>query len=112
MASKYKEEDRRFFYQQNDRLSRKRRVKKLKKQLFSLLGRRCALCGGDDDLEIDHVNGRSWDVRKSNQEVRWRRYLKELESGIPLRVLCASCNGKLGGQTGWYKNLTRKQAQS
>lgn len=62
--------------------------------------RRCAHCGkrkrSYDGLEIDHKNGRTWNLEKVNRWSRIARYWREYEAGVPLQALCRSCNGKDG----------------
>jgi len=55
----------------------------------------CAKCGAYhsfDRLEIDHVDGRDWNLRKVNAWRRVARYWREFLSGVRMRVLCRSCN--------------------
>jgi hypothetical protein len=56
----------------------------------------CARCRrylSFDLLEIDHVDGATWNQRACNAWVRAARYWRELEEGVRLRALCRSCNG-------------------
>lgn len=79
----------------------KTRQKALKAQerlqaLVQKLGGRCANIDCAEpfrNLEIDHINGRDWDIRKFSQMGRVRRYEKEALLGL-LQVLCTSCNKK------------------
>lgn len=65
---------------------------KLKRQeLIDFLGGKCALCGEKVDLEIDHPNGRNWDVRALSSYSRVVRYWQEALQGL-IRVLCSTCN--------------------
>lgn len=64
--------------------------------IIDVLGRKCANPFGDcltpfHELELDHINGRDWDVTKFSQMGRVRRYEKEAKLGL-LQVLCTSCN--------------------
>jgi hypothetical protein len=45
-----------------------------------------------DRLEVDHIDGRDWNLRSVNAWRRVARYWREFLSGIRLRVLCRSCN--------------------
>jgi hypothetical protein len=61
---------------------------------------RCACCQRDlspDLLEVDHVNGRAWLLRKLNRWARVARYWREFLAGVELRALCRHCNARLGG---------------
>ena len=61
---------------------------------------RCSCCDRDltcDLLEVDHVNGRNWELQHTSRWARVARYWREYESGVPMRVLCRSCNARLGG---------------
>ena len=64
--------------------------------LKTALGGHCAVCGEDDFgcLEIDHMLGCTWVQRRLNTRQRWARYLDEYRRGVPLRLLCRSCNGR------------------
>jgi len=43
-------------------------------------------------LQIDHVHGRTWDLRRLNRWARARRYWREHTDGVELRALCSKCN--------------------
>lgn len=61
---------------------------------------RCACCDRDlttELLEIDHINGREWRTETMNAWRRVARYWREFKAGVALRVLCRSCNARLGG---------------
>lgn len=47
-------------------------------------------------LCVDHPQGRTWNVRRPNEETRWRRYWRELDAGLVLRLLCAKHSGRDG----------------
>lgn len=49
-----------------------------------------------DQLEIDHVDGCTWNKRLVNAWSRVARYWREHAEGIKLRALCRGCNGSLG----------------
>lgn len=60
---------------------------------------RCAHCRKShelEDLEIDHVDGRTWYGRSLNFLDRIRRQWREYDAGVRLRALCKSCNSSLG----------------
>lgn len=61
--------------------------------------RRCAHCGRHRawrDLEVDHVDGRTWHKHLLNCRDRVTRYWREFASGVRLRALCKSCNSSDG----------------
>lgn len=95
------------------RRNRRKAVRRLRRELMARLAKRarmnkprCAMCGWPDrdgkrrqdpdslrdKLQIDHVDGRDWDVTKHGQWTRIRRYLREFEEGVRLRLLCRKCN--------------------
>lgn len=72
-------------------------AKALHTKLVGELGGICMLCqedGTNAPLSIDHINGIGWDKahNKYNSVDRVRRYYKEYQAGVPLRVLCVPCN--------------------
>lgn len=46
------------------------------------------------NLQIDHQDGRTWDLRRMNRWARAKRYWREYEDGVRLRALCKPCNAK------------------
>lgn len=72
--------------------------------LIAKLGGRCDRCGSRQQLEPDHVNGRTWSPRSVSKEQRLQRYAHEFRSGVPLRDLCRHCNASDGATAG---NLRR-----
>lgn len=54
---------------------------------------RCRRYFSFDRLEIDHIDGATWNQRACNAWVRVARYWREFEAGVLLRALCRSCNG-------------------
>lgn len=74
---------------------RRERIDLLRAVLIETLGGRCAQHGCEtpfDDLEIDHVIGCTWNQRAAGREGRHLRYVREFREGVPLQVLCRSCN--------------------
>lgn len=71
-------------------------AKRRRRALVTKLGGVCADCGSKRRLEIHHVEGRTWDVEKLSPQCRAARYWREYREGIPLAVLCKSCNSKRG----------------
>ncbi len=58
----------------------------------------CEICGLENTLQPDHVNGKKWRVRSTNQVTRLLRYVAEWQAGEPFRVLCKKCNERDGAQ--------------
>lgn len=74
-------------------------------ELVKRLGGKCIDCGSTGSvkypLEIDHPDGRGYDVRKMDPSWRIAQYLKEERAGVKLEVRCRRCNAnahKIGGQ--------------
>jgi hypothetical protein len=77
----------------------------------------CARCGelvGHDALEVNHVDGITWDHNKLAPHRRHARYWREYESGVLLNALCQPCNGSTGqqfrGRKTHHHDDTRKEA--
>lgn len=97
------------------RASRAQRIITLKLQVMNgilaqnkLVVPRCFQpgCGETENLAVDHPLGRKWNIRKHNEETRWRLYLRELERDVPLGLLCQDHSGRDGrlrfqGRPGW-----------
>lgn len=64
----------------------------LRRRLYLLLGDACACCGSKLDLCVDHPRGRNYESRRIGSRRRMEIYLKEYESGVPLRLLCKVCD--------------------
>lgn len=78
----------------------------LRIQLLELLAptESCALCSRPvplEDLEIDHAEGRTWDIRRLNFLDRIRRQWREYWAGVALRAACKSCNSADGNRR-WH----------
>tara|TARA_R110000824_G_scaffold82504_3_gene206832 strand:- start:400 stop:1059 length:660 start_codon:yes stop_codon:yes gene_type:complete len=79
----------------NHRRAAERKVK-LQKELYDLLGNKCACCGEEDEmyLEIDHVNNDGSQHRKQRKQTggpkMYLDYLKDNPNG--LQLLCTNCN--------------------
>lgn len=61
--------------------------------------RRCARCQrfqALEDLEVDHVDGRTWYGRALNFLDRIRRQWREYDQGVRLQALCRRCNASTG----------------
>lgn len=70
---------------------------KLKDQVFQMYGGwRCACCGETTPafLQLDHINGRGTEERRSKGIGAFQIYSKIRKQGFPsgYRVLCANCN--------------------
>lgn len=50
-------------------------------------------------LQVDHPAGITWEARKLSSHLRVKKYLAELEAGVPLRLLCTRHNR----QDGWLR---------
>jgi hypothetical protein len=73
----------------------------LRIQLLALLAPAscCAACRSAtelEDLEVDHLDGRTWSWHSLNALDRIRREWRELAAGVRLRALCRRCNGSDG----------------
>lgn len=73
-------------------MAKMRRPARRRLELLALLGDKCAECGGDDRLQVDHVNGRDWDIRAISAGKRVEKYWDEFLKGVALRALCIHCN--------------------
>lgn len=69
------------------------RAQERREALIDKLGRVCALEGYDcaGRLQIDHIDGRDWDVTMKSQMGRVRIYEREFLKGL-LQVLCSYHN--------------------
>jgi hypothetical protein len=59
----------------------------------------CGRCGARhdlEDLEVDHVDGCTYDKRELAAWTRAARYWQEHDRGVRLRALCRSCNASDG----------------
>ena len=83
------------------------RIKRVKTEVYRLLGNKCVRCGFDDirALQIDHVNGRGNLERQKKGRGGTNFYfflLKELHNGSKeYQILCANCN--------WIKRSENKE---
>lgn len=57
---------------------------------------RCRRPTPHEDLEVDHVDGRTWCGRRLNFLDRIRRQWVEYVDGVKLRALCRACNASDG----------------
>ena len=75
-------------------------LRRIRQAVLEALGDCCEDCGVTSvTLEIHHVKGCTWVQRDLNTLDRWRRYRRELESGVELGLLCRSCNAALNQWT-------------
>lgn len=70
---------------------RRNQYYKLRDKLIEDMGGKCEICGSTVKLEVDHKDGRDWDLHKPNRLTRIRRYRKEWEQRL-VRLLCKKCN--------------------
>jgi len=73
----------------------KRRAVTRRRNLIAKLGGKCVECGAVGNLEIDHIEGRTWDIRSKGSDSRVAIYEREAEEG-KLQILCKSCNSRKG----------------
>lgn len=64
--------------------------------LIAALGGICVRCGATEELTVEHVDGRDYEVRKLSSFQRVRRYLAEFASGVKLCLYCLPCNSSYG----------------
>lgn len=60
---------------------------------------RCALCGAVhelEELEVDHVDGCTYNKRRLAAWSRAELYWREFDAGVPLRAACKPCNSSDG----------------
>ena len=80
-------------------------VKKVKDEIFSLLGNKCARCGFDDPraLQIDHINGNGTQERQNFSQYKYYKHVLEriLLGSKDYQLLCANCN--------WIKREENKE---
>jgi hypothetical protein len=46
---------------------------------------------------VDHERGRTYESRRMSSHARMRQYLRELDGGVPLRLLCVDCDPDMNG---------------
>lgn len=73
----------------------------LRIQLLSVLSpaSRCSACLTSaelEDLEVDHIDGRTWSWHSLNALDRIRLEWREFAAGVRLRALCRRCNARDG----------------
>jgi 5-methylcytosine-specific restriction endonuclease McrA len=69
----------------------KNNYRKIREQLIKDMGSICVKCGSDVKIEIDHIHGRDWDVKRLNRLSRIKKYAQEWKEG-KVRLLCKKCN--------------------
>ena len=78
---------------------------KLRQEVLSFFGNKCASCGIDDFrvLQIDHINGNGYKERKQFSKWSSNRYYQHIleVEGKGYQLLCANCN--------WTKRYERKE---
>ena len=71
-------------------------AKRKRRELIEILGGKCEICHTTEKLEVDHVDGRDYELAKISQDQRIIRYMREYREGKRLRVLCKSHNANAG----------------
>jgi hypothetical protein len=75
---------------------------------------KCAKCGevfDHEQLEVNHVNGITWDHESLNQHRRYARYWKEYRAGVLMNAHCQPCNGSDGKKFRWgFDKAGRRRA--
>ena len=84
---------RRYYHRRRDAL-----VEKLGGMCAYLKKYKNHTCKGD--LEVDHVDGVTWDMSKVSSHQRVRKLEIELENGVRLRLLCRKANRSLNRRRG------------
>jgi hypothetical protein len=81
-------------------------IKRVKGELFNLLGNKCVICGYQGiALQIDHVNNNGCKERnlRKNGGHYYSRVLKKVKAGSKeYQLLCANCN--------WEKEMIRRES--
>jgi hypothetical protein len=70
----------------------RQRAKRRRAELIERLGGKCKDCGSTRNLEVDHPDGRNYDIRRMGSSWRTSQYLKEEREGVRLECRCKSCN--------------------
>jgi|SRR5208337_2012941 len=74
----------------------KKYQKRIKNDIFLLLGNKCAICGFSDPraFQIDHINDNGCKERKKiGRGIYYLHILKEIKAGSKdYQLLCANCN--------------------
>lgn len=75
---------------------RRRMYAKRRQALVDALGGACLRCGSTENLTIEHVDGRDYNIRKLSCFQRVKKYMEELRSGVRLCLYCLECNSSYG----------------
>lgn len=87
------------------------RMKRVYDLLIRLVGGThpcCAWCGRNEhqtQLQLDHVEGKTWRANRLRWDDRIRRYRAEFLRGVPMRILCVECNSKDGRRRQIYDQI-------
>lgn len=96
------------------------RLLRIKMAVAGVLGRYCGACGCAGHwlhdasrthgvpLQVGHLKGRHWSIRRVNTLTRWRRYLREALAG-KVQAECGPCNRKHGGALRYKKKDRTRQ---
>lgn len=55
------------------------------------------------NMEIDHIDGITWNRYKMSPQMRAARYWREYKAGVRLRALCQPCNASDGSRRRWTR---------
>jgi 5-methylcytosine-specific restriction endonuclease McrA len=70
-------------------------AKRARAALIAQMGGVCERCGSREDLEVNHIFGRDWQLRDYDPSGRVAVYRREFREGL-INVLCSGCNGSDG----------------
>jgi len=94
-----------------DPAKRKARYNQFRQEAYAVLGGyKCCRCGFDDPraLQIDHINGEGYKLRKIGTEVGETLYRKVVKlKGEGFQVLCANCNWIKKSEEGHHGGIGR-----
>lgn len=82
----------------------KERTDLLRLMLLEHLGNFCSECFTSYELEVNHIDGCTWNQRTAGRAGRWVRYWREILAGVRIDLRCRSCNGGyLNNRRGKYE---------
>ena len=87
------------------------KARESRRELIRRLGGKCASpgCEATEQLEVEHVNGREWNLRHPDYVSRIKRYWKEYEAGIELAALCRTHNAQKNGSDPRVRAAVRRR---
>lgn len=89
-------------------LRTKSKIQIRRDKICTELGGICKNCGTTDNLELHHVDGKSWDPVKMSPQMRIKQYEQDHSNGL-IDLLCKSCNGRDGAYNKDYYSAIRKE---